>query len=71
MVKTKEELEDWLLSKDREFIDSLREAHQDDIQGKGIDWEDLKEELGLWFRTFWIPAYAGMTQMGAKYHFLS
>ncbi|MBF0538205.1 MAG: hypothetical protein HQL03_08135 [Nitrospirae bacterium] len=47
MADTKDELEDWLLSQNQEIIDRLLKARQDDIEGKGIDWEDLEEELGL------------------------
>ncbi|KJU82708.1 hypothetical protein MBAV_005101 [Candidatus Magnetobacterium bavaricum] len=47
MADTKEVLEDWLLSQNQELIDRLLKARQDDIQGKGMAWEDLKEELGL------------------------
>ncbi len=42
---TKEDLEDWLLSQCPEFIKKMRNARQDDIQGKGKDWQALKEEL--------------------------
>ena len=42
---TKEDLEDWLLSQNPEFIKKMRKARQEDIQGKGKDWQALKEEL--------------------------
>ncbi len=42
---TKEDLEEWLLSKDPEFIKRMRKARKDDIEGKGKDWEDIKKEL--------------------------
>lgn len=42
---TKEDLEDWLLSQDSEFIRRMRKARREDIQGKGKDWESLKKEL--------------------------
>lgn len=42
---TKEDLEDWLLSKNPEFIKRMLKARKDDIQGKGKDWKTLKEEL--------------------------
>jgi len=42
---TKEDLEDWLLSQNAEFIKKMREARQDDIQGKGKDWKIIKKEL--------------------------
>lgn len=42
---TKEDLEDWLLSQNPDFIKRMRKARQDDIQGKGKDWGLLKKEL--------------------------
>jgi hypothetical protein len=42
---TKEDLEDWLLSQDPEFIKKMRKAKKDDIQGRGKDWKILKKEL--------------------------
>ena len=42
---TKEDLEDWLLSQNLEFIKKMRKARKDDLQGKGKDWEALKKEL--------------------------
>ncbi|MCR4292342.1 MAG: hypothetical protein NUV76_05645 [Candidatus Kuenenia sp.] len=42
---TKEDLEDWLLSQNHEFIKKMRKARQDDMQGKGKDWQSLWEEL--------------------------
>ena len=42
---TKEDLEDWLLSQNPEFIKKMRKARKDDIQGRGKDWKTLKKEL--------------------------
>ncbi len=42
---TKEDLEDWLLSRDPEFIKKIRKARQEDLLGKGKSWESLKREL--------------------------
>ncbi len=42
---TKEDLEDWLLSQNLDFIKKMRRARHDDIQGKGKGWELLKKEL--------------------------
>ncbi len=42
---TKEELEDWLLSQNPEFIEKMRKTRQQDLQGKGKDWKLLKKEL--------------------------
>jgi hypothetical protein len=42
---TKEDLEDWLLSQDPEFIKKMRKARREDISGKGKSWGSLKREL--------------------------
>jgi len=42
---TKEDLEDWLLSQDPEFIKKMRKAREDDLKGAGRDWEQIKKEL--------------------------
>jgi hypothetical protein len=42
---TKEDLEDWLLSQNPEFLKKMRKARKDDIEGKGKDWEAIKKEL--------------------------
>lgn len=42
---TKEDLEDWLLSQNPEFIKKMRKARQDDLKAKGKDWKSLKKEL--------------------------
>ena len=42
---TKEDLEDWLLSQDNEFIKKMRKAKEEDLQGKGKDWEFIKRNL--------------------------
>lgn len=42
---TKEDLEDWLLSKNPDFIKRMRKARQEDLQGKGKSWDLLKKEL--------------------------
>ena len=42
---TKEDLEDWLLSQDPEFIKKMRKARREDILGKGKSWGSLKREL--------------------------
>jgi len=41
---TKEDLEDWLLSRNPEFIKKKWKARQDDLLGKGKSWESLKRE---------------------------
>jgi len=41
---TKEDLEDWLLSHNPEFIKKMRKARQEDLLGKGKNWESLKRE---------------------------
>jgi len=42
---TKEDLEDWLLSQNPEFIKRLRKARQEDLKGIGKDWQELKRQL--------------------------
>lgn len=42
---TKEDLEDWLLSQNSEFLKKMRKARKDDIEGKGKGWEAIKKEL--------------------------
>jgi hypothetical protein len=42
---TKEDLEDWLLSQNPQFIEKMRKARQEDLLGKGKSWESLKKEL--------------------------
>ncbi len=44
-AQTKEELEDWLLAQDPDFIKRMRKARKDDLEGKGKDWATLKKEL--------------------------
>ncbi len=44
-ANTKEDLEDWLLSQNPEFMKRMRKARRDDIEEKGKDWKDLKKEL--------------------------
>jgi len=44
-AQTKEELEDWLLAHDTEFVRRMRKARTDDLQGRGKDWAALKKEL--------------------------
>jgi len=42
---TIDDLEDWLISKNPNFINKMRKARKEDIQGKGKDWESIKKEL--------------------------
>lgn len=42
---TKEDLEDWLLSRNPQFIERMRKARKEDIDGKGKDWDEFKKEL--------------------------
>ena len=44
-ANTKEDLEDWLLSQNPEFIKKMRRVRKDDIKGKGKDWEAIKKDL--------------------------
>jgi hypothetical protein len=38
---TKEDLEDWLLSQNPEFLKRMKKAKKDDIGGKGKDWKQF------------------------------
>lgn len=42
---TIDDLEDWLLSRNPDFIKKMRKARREDIQGKGKGWESLKKEI--------------------------
>ncbi|MDI6793928.1 MAG: hypothetical protein QME81_13865 [bacterium] len=42
-----EDLEDWLLANDEEFIKKMRQSRQDDLAGKGRPWEEVKKELSI------------------------
>lgn len=42
-VDTKEDLEDWLLAQNPEFLKKMRKARKDDLRGMGKDWETLKK----------------------------
>ena len=44
-AQTKEDLEDWLLSQNPQFIKKMQKARKDDVSGKGVDWNALKKEL--------------------------
>jgi hypothetical protein len=44
-ANTKEDLEDWLLSQNSEFIKKMRKARREDLMGKGKSWGSLKREL--------------------------
>lgn len=42
---TKEDLEDWLLSQNTEFIKKMRKAREEDLQDKGKNWKSIKKDL--------------------------
>ncbi len=42
---TKENLEDWLISQNPDFVKRMRRAKKDDIQNKGKDWKSVKKKL--------------------------
>ncbi len=44
-AETKEDLEDWLLSQNPEFIEKMRKARKEDLSREGTDWTALKKEL--------------------------
>jgi hypothetical protein len=44
-VEIEHELEDWLLSQDKKFINKMTKARKDDLHGKFISWEKAKKEI--------------------------
>jgi len=44
-VESKEELEDWLLVHNPEFIKRMKKARADDLAGKGKTLEEIKRKL--------------------------
>ena len=42
-----EELEDWLLVHNPEFIARMHRARENDLAGRSIAWEQVKQELGI------------------------
>lgn len=42
---TKDDLEDWLLAHNPEFIKRMRKSRKDDLDEKGRDWKTIKKEL--------------------------
>ena len=41
------ELEDWLLVHNPEFIARMRRARENDLAGRSIAWEQVKQELRI------------------------
>lgn len=46
-IEIEHELEDWLLSQDKRFLNKMKRARQDDRQGKFIPWAKAKRKLCL------------------------
>lgn len=44
---TIDDLEDWLLARNPDFIKKMRRARHEDIEGIGKDWKSLKKDLCL------------------------
>ncbi len=44
-AESKEELEDYLLTQNPNFIKKMRKIRKDDLQNKGRNWEVIKKEL--------------------------
>ena len=42
-----EPLEDWLMVTHQQFLIEMTRAHEDLKTGKGIPWEEVKEQLGI------------------------
>ncbi|GEM_PF-1351834 len=43
-----EELEDWLLLRNPEFIARMQRARENDLAGRSIAWEQVKQELRIY-----------------------
>jgi hypothetical protein len=46
-IEIEHELEDWLLSQDKRFLNKMTRARRDDLQGKFIPWDKAKKKLCL------------------------
>lgn len=46
-AESKEEIEDWLLAHDSEFIKKMLKARKEDIDGKDIPWEQVRKRLDI------------------------
>lgn len=46
-LEAEEELEQWLMAHDRDFIETMRKARQDHLNGKAIPWEKAKKQLDI------------------------
>ncbi len=46
-AETKEEIEDWLLSQDQNFIKEMRKAKADMDGGRYIPWHQIKRKLNV------------------------
>ena len=44
---TIDDLEDWIICRNPDFIKKMRKARKEDLADKGKDWELLKKELCL------------------------
>ena len=46
-IEIEHELEDWLLSQDKKFINKMNKARKDDLQSKFIPWNKAKKKICL------------------------
>ncbi|OHB75395.1 MAG: hypothetical protein A2Z34_04055 [Planctomycetes bacterium RBG_16_59_8] len=46
-IEVEHELEDWLLSQDKKFLEKMSRARRDDLRGKCISWDVAKRKLCL------------------------
>ena len=46
-AESKEDIEDWLLSRDKDFIQRMRKTRKEDLAGKWITLKELQKELGI------------------------
>ncbi|OHB69667.1 MAG: hypothetical protein A2W23_09120 [Planctomycetes bacterium RBG_16_43_13] len=44
-IEVEHELEDWLLSQDKKFLNKMNRARKDDLEGRFIPWEKAKKKL--------------------------
>lgn len=46
-IEAERELEDWLLSQDKQFLKKMNKARKNDLKGKFISWREAKRKLRL------------------------
>jgi len=46
-AESKEDIEEWLLSRNKKFIRQMRKARKEDLSGKWVTLKELRKELGI------------------------